>query len=86
MAISKTLLINSFGKEILFENSYIKVDLFDGNKLNMNFNVISYDKFQGIRLKSDLYSFALDLNGGNPIRQAYLHLKTLPEFATATDC
>jgi hypothetical protein len=27
-----------------------------------------------------------DLDGPNPIRQAYLHLKTLPEFANATDC
>lgn len=27
-----------------------------------------------------------DLNGLNPIAQAYLHLKTLPEFANAVDC
>lgn len=27
-----------------------------------------------------------DLDGPNPIRQAYLHLKTLPEFANAVDC
>jgi hypothetical protein len=27
-----------------------------------------------------------DLSGDNPIRQAYLHLKSLPEFAGATDC
>ncbi len=27
-----------------------------------------------------------DLNGENPIKQAYLHLKTLPEFADAVDC
>ena len=26
------------------------------------------------------------LNGVNPIKQAYVHLKTLPEFADATDC
>ena len=26
------------------------------------------------------------LDGDNPIRQAYMHLKTLPEFAGATDC
>jgi hypothetical protein len=32
------------------------------------------------------YSCAYDLDGANPIRQAYLHLKTLPEFANATDC
>jgi len=27
-----------------------------------------------------------DLDGPNPIKQAYLHLKTLPEFADAIDC
>jgi hypothetical protein len=28
-----------------------------------------------------------DLGGGpNPIKQAYLHLKTLPEFEGAEDC
>jgi hypothetical protein len=26
------------------------------------------------------------LDGDNSIRQAYLHLKTLPEFANAVDC
>jgi hypothetical protein len=30
------------------------------------------------------YSYAL--NGGNPIKQAYDYLKTLPEFEGATDC
>ena len=32
------------------------------------------------------YTFSIDLNGENPIKQAYAHLKTLPEFANAADC
>jgi hypothetical protein len=32
------------------------------------------------------YSFAPKLDGRNFIAQAYEHLKTLPEFAGATDC
>jgi hypothetical protein len=32
------------------------------------------------------YACAYDIDGDNPIRQAYLHLKSLPEFAGATDC
>lgn len=32
------------------------------------------------------YSCAYDLNGENPIKQAYDHLKTLPEFSGAVDC
>ena len=31
-------------------------------------------------------SFVPVLDGDNFIRQAYFHLKTLPEFAGATDC
>lgn len=27
-----------------------------------------------------------DMNGANPLAQAYAHLKTLPEFADAVDC
>lgn len=32
------------------------------------------------------YECAYALDGANPIQQAYEHLKTLPEFAGATDC
>jgi hypothetical protein len=32
------------------------------------------------------YSFEYRLDGNNAIAQAYMHLKTLPEFAGAIDC
>jgi hypothetical protein len=32
------------------------------------------------------YSCDYDLDGFNPIKQAYLYLKSLPEFADAVDC
>jgi len=32
------------------------------------------------------FECAYDLDGENPIAQAYTHIKTLPEFAGATDC
>jgi hypothetical protein len=32
------------------------------------------------------YSGEYNLGGPNPIKQAYLHLKSLPEFADAVDC
>jgi hypothetical protein len=32
------------------------------------------------------FTFVPDLDGPNFIKQAYLHLKTLPEFADAVDC
>lgn len=32
------------------------------------------------------FAFSYDINGENPIKQAYEYLKTLPEFSDATDC
>ena len=32
------------------------------------------------------YECTFDLNGPNPLAQAYQFLKTLPEFSNATDC
>jgi len=37
-------------------------------------------------LSSSSFAYLYDLDGPNPIKQAYLHLKTLPEFADAIDC
>lgn len=34
----------------------------------------------------DEFDCSFDMNGANPIAQAYVHLKTLPEFADAVDC
>jgi hypothetical protein len=31
-------------------------------------------------------TYSYNLEGPNPIKQAYLFLKTLPEFSDATDC
>ena len=31
-------------------------------------------------------TYPYDLEGPNPIKQAYLYLKSLPEFADAVDC
>ncbi len=31
-------------------------------------------------------TYFYDLDGSNPIKQAYEYLKSLPEFADATDC
>ena len=52
----------------------------------MTFQVRSY-KEAGFSFFSDVsYATAFDLEGPNPIKQAYLHLKSLPEFADAVDC
>jgi hypothetical protein len=33
-----------------------------------------------------IHAALYDLNGANPIAQAYVYLKSLPEFELATDC
>lgn len=40
----------------------------------------------GIVFDRTEFAFDLSLEGTNAFAQAYLHLKTLPEFANAVDC
>ena len=64
-------------------DSYIKVLRVEGTKdqQTATVQIASADK-QFV----STYSFVPDLAGKNFIAQAYEHLKTLPEFADATDC
>ena len=56
------------------------------SKTTLQFMVNSYkDSNESVSFDVDMYSCAYDINGVNPIKQAYLHLKTLPEFAGASD-
>jgi len=56
------------------------------SNVSMQFMASSYkDSNESVSFDVDMYSCAYDINGVNPIKQAYLHLKTLPEFADATD-
>jgi hypothetical protein len=76
---------NSHGIDI--QNGYWRishVELID--KFNMIFEVRGYANPDKHCLANISYSCQYDITSENPIRQAYLHLKTLPEFATATDC
>jgi len=55
------------------------------SKTEITFSVRSYVSTDMPFFAEDFYSCAYDLSGSNPIQQAYEHLKTLPEFAGATD-
>jgi hypothetical protein len=68
-------------------DAYHRVESVQVNKDKMTFQVRSYKDNSGFPHFDNLaleciYSIA----GENPIKQAYAHLKTLPEFAGATDC
>ena len=56
-------------------------------KNRISFSVQSFkDKSSTANFASEFHSCQYDLNGSNPIVQAYNHLKTLPEFVGAKDC
>ena len=52
----------------------------------MNFSVKVYKDTDKEPFAASSFVCNYDLNGGNPLQQAYLHLKTLEEFKTAEDC
>jgi len=68
-------------------NAYHRVEevLIQG-KQKIKFVLRSYLTKEKPSFNSQTYFCAYDLFGDNPIKQGYRHLKTLPEFADATDC
>jgi hypothetical protein len=68
-------------------NAYVKVITVGGSKEVMTI-ALQYlkDSSIGELIQTKSFDFSPDLDGPNPIKQAYLHLKTLPEFSNAVDC
>jgi|SaaInlStandDraft_3_1057020.scaffolds.fasta_scaffold100827_2 hypothetical protein len=86
MALTKTIQkkLQGFDGALSVKDCYIKVMSISGDKQNMTYHVafINLDT----TVDSVNHSFTPDmLSGDNFIKQAYLHLKTLPEFVGATD-
>jgi hypothetical protein len=87
MALQTSLsLTDNFQQVINFVDCYVKVTSVLSTKEYSTITYSIYKKKDGILLQQNVINFALDFDGPNPIKQAYLHLKTLPEFAGATDC
>lgn len=87
MAFTKTsTLVNNFQEFSIFEDAYLKVTSFSGSKGTISFALSIFKKKDGVLLQKQEYLFAMDLEGSNPIKQAYEYLKTLPEFSDAVDC
>ena len=87
MALQKTVsLTTNFDTTATFENAYICVDNVNVTKNVCRSFVQTHKEKDGQILQKKNYMFEYDLVGNNPIAQAYYHLKTLPEFAGATDC
>jgi hypothetical protein len=56
------------------------------NKNCLGFTVNSYADKNLQAIGSSQYSCEYDINGENPLKQAYIYLRTLEEFSTAIDC
>ena len=102
MALKKSFTFNGIGRVevdgIVFEKgaetyimpeAYIKIESLTGTKEMMSFDVSFTSQNNGaIRNKNFSYSFVPAVSEGseNFIKQAYEYLKTLPDFAGATNC
>jgi hypothetical protein len=89
MAISKNLtLVDNFGTEVTFPSAYINVKKVTASKNGSNFSIAMYKEKNGYLLqeKEFIFDCSFLMTAGNPLYQAYAYLKTLPEFAGATDC
>lgn len=83
MALQKTIQ-TTFGFEI--KNAYVRVEGVRVSKNSIQFQArtsVDNEKPHFLDLQ---YECAYSLDGENPIKQAYEHLKTLPEFTGAIDC
>ena len=83
MALSKTI-ETKFG--VVVENTYIRVETITlKSKSEMIATARYYADKDKDSFESQEHSMRYDLEQSNPIKQAYEYLKTLPEFAGATD-
>jgi hypothetical protein len=84
MALEKTI-TTKHGIEIT--NAYFRVgEIRLIGKSRIEFNVYVHADPSKPFVSESIEDASYDLNGGNPIQQAYEHLKTLPEFEGAVDC
>jgi hypothetical protein len=85
MALQKTVL-SSFGFEA--QGAYHRVEgLQLLTKTQIGFQVRAYKNASGVPFFAEQqHSCAYDLDGNNPIAQAYEYLKTLSDFENAADC
>ena len=72
--------------ETVEKTTYCKVSRVNGFKEYIVATVDVIEEDTAIVLLRREYSFVPDLEGPNFIKQAYEHLKALPEFAGAEDC
>jgi hypothetical protein len=88
MALTATItLTDNFKEQITFNNAYVRVECIQATRHWANAEVLIFKATNGDLLERKNYEFMAELEQGqNHIKQAYEHLKTLPEFSDAVDC
>jgi hypothetical protein len=67
------------------DNAYCRIENISLTKDTLMFSVRNYVVPTKPFFSEDSLSCPYDILGENPFKQAYLHIKTLPEFAGAVD-
>lgn len=73
-------------KGITIENSYHRVWGINVKKKSISFGVSVHASPEDEMITSESYECDYDIDGENPFKQAYLHIKLLPEYSDAIDC
>lgn len=81
MALSKTIDY----KGVTIADAYHRVWAVTLSKTEISFGLGIHASADADMIASTSHTCAYNIAGDNPIKQAYEHLKTLPEFADAAD-
>jgi hypothetical protein len=76
----------NLGTQATFPKAYVRVEKIIGNLSLLEIYLAAYSAKGETFIESKKYLFIPGADGNNFIKQAYLHLKSLPEFADAVDC
>lgn len=82
MALQATITTN---QGITVSSAYCRVPDVSVSKDKMSFSIWMYADKEKAPFEKKTFTSEYDLAGANPISQAYVYLKTLPEFQSAGD-
>ena len=82
MAISKDIVVRG----VSIPGAYIRIGQFVGDKATVGYEVQFCAAKGSPVFDTQRQVFTHQLSGASILEQAYAHLKSLPEFASATDC
>lgn len=87
MALLTTKTISVVDKLVSFNNTYVKVESVHGTKNQISILVETRTIKDGLIIDTCSFNFIHNCESDSGVfKQAYEYLKTLPEFANATDC